>query len=151
MIRFEIVGIPPSANNAYFNLPKGGRALTKEGKKFKNETQTYLAQKYPEELRKFEKNKPYLVYMRFYFSDVQNATWGKPKGAESRYKRVDASNRAKLLEYVIKDVSGVDDSNTQVLILEKRQAKAGQQERTEVFIWNHENEESPFDVKLWEL
>lgn len=151
MIRFEIVGIPPSANNAYFNLPKGGRALTKEGKKFKNETQTYLAQRYPEELRKFEKNKPYLVYMRFYFSDVQNATWGKPKGAESRYKRVDASNRAKLLEDVIKDVSGVDDSNTQVLILEKRQAKAGQQERTEVFIWNLENEESPFDVKLWEL
>lgn len=151
MIKFEIVGIPPSANNAYFNLPKGGRALTKEGKKFKNETQTYLAQRYPAELRKFEKNKPYLVYMRFYFSDVQNATWGKPKGAESRYKRVDASNRAKLLEDVIKDVTGVDDSNTQVLILEKRQAKAGQQERTEVFIWNTENEESPFDGKLWEL
>ena len=118
--------------------------LSTEGKKYKNETKTFLAKTYQPELRQFIPNSPYLVYMRFHFSVLQNATWGKPKGSESRYKKTDASNRAKLLEDVLKDVSGVDDSNTMVIILEKKLAKT--EEQTEVFIWNLDTEESPFDV-----
>jgi Holliday junction resolvase RusA-like endonuclease len=144
MIHLKIPTLPPSSNHAYFNLPSGGRVLSTEGKKYKNETKTYLAKNYQPELRQFVPNSPYLVYMRFHLSALQNATWGKPKGAESRYKKIDASNRAKLLEDVLKDVSGVDDSNTMVIILEKKLAQG--EERTEVFIWNLDTEESPFDV-----
>ena len=146
MISLEVPGLPPSSNHAYFNLPRGGRVLSTEGKKFKNETKTYLAQKYQAELKKFVPNTPYLVYMRFHFSTLQNATWGKAKGAESRYKKTDASNRAKLLEDVLKDVSGVDDSNTMILILEKRLAR--DKEKTEIFVWDLDREESPFDAAL---
>jgi hypothetical protein len=149
MIHFTIPGLPPSSNHAWFNLPRGGRALTKEGKKFKNETKVYLAQVYMEELRKFKPDVPYLVFMRFRFDSLLNATWGKPKGAESRYKKLDVSNRAKLLEDVIKDVAGVDDSNTFTLILDKQSIYAETEvEHTEVFIWNIDTEESPFDAAL---
>lgn len=152
MIHFVIIGLPPSSNHAWFNLPRGGRAPTKELKKFKNETKTYLAQMYMEELRKFKPNAPYLVLMRFRFESLQNATWGKPKGAESRYKKLDVGNRAKLLEDVIKDVAGVDDSNTFTLILDKCvYASETEVEHTEVFIWNLDTEESPFDAALHSL
>lgn len=151
MIHFVIPGLPPSSNHAYFNLPRGGRALTAEGKKYKNETKVYLTQKYTKELLKFHNNSPYLVYLRFHLAQIENASWGKPKGAESRYKKIDASNRAKLLEDVLKDVSGVDDSNTLTLILEKRPLTGQLEERTEVFIWELEREESPFDAVIFEL
>ena len=150
MIRLVIPGLPPSANHAYFNLPRGGRTLSTAGKKYKNETKTYLAQMYHRDMKKFVPNAPYLVYMRFYFAVLQNGTWGKPKGAESRYKKTDASNRAKLLEDVIKDVTGVDDSNTMTLILEKRPTR-GTEEKTEVLIWTLEEEESPLDAVLYSL
>jgi Holliday junction resolvase RusA-like endonuclease len=146
LIRLVVPSIPPSSNNAYFNLPKGGRTLSASGKKYKNETKTYLASRYMSELKNFTSNEPYLVYIRMYFSELTNATYGKPKGAENRYKRLDVSNRVKLLEDVIKDVTGVDDSNTLVLVVEKRPTDG--EEKTEVFIWNTDREESPFDGTL---
>jgi hypothetical protein len=150
VIHLVIQGLPPSANNAYFNLRGGGRTLATAGKKFKNETKAYLTRKYVQEMRKFVPNEPYLVYVRFYFKTLQNGTWGKAKGAESRYKKTDASNRIKLLEDVLKDVTGVDDSNTMALVLEKR-LLVGPEEKTEVFIWNLDREESPFDAVLHSL
>ena len=149
MIKLVIAGIPPSSNNAYFNLPHGGRKLTAAGQKFKNETKTFLARRYVRELSTLKANSPHLVLIRFYFESLTNATYGKPKGAENRYKKVDASNRVKLLEDVIKDVTDVDNSHTMTLIIEKRVLGYGvTAERTEVFIWNTEQEESPFDAVL---
>jgi len=153
MIHFQIPGLPPSSNNAYFNLPRGGRSLTAAGKKFKNETKTFLAQRYMKALAELKPNQPYLVYIRLYFDGLTTTTYGKPKGAESRYKKVDASNRVKLLEDVLKDITNVDDSNTMTLIVTKRLVDRGPaaKERTEVFMWNTEQEESPFDEILLSL
>lgn len=150
MIVLKIEGVPPSSNHAYFNLPRGGRALSTAGKKYKNETKTYLASKYAFDLKHFVPNSPYVVYIRMYFNEFLNSTYGRPKGAESRYKKLDASNRVKLLEDVLKDVTGVDDSNTLTVVVEKRPAENGK-ERTEVFIWNTERETSPFDDTLRSL
>ena len=150
----ELEGLPLSVNNAYINITKGKgarrvtiRTLSKEGQKYKNETKTFLAQRYREGLAQFKNNEPYLVFFRFHMT-VENATWGKEKGAESRYKKTDATNRIKLLEDVIKDITGIDDSCNLTVVVQK---KASEKEKTEIFIWNTYREETPFDEALFGL
>lgn len=150
MIKLSFPGLPPSSNNVYFNLPGGGRALKANGKKFKNETQVYLARNFVKELRYFSKNSPYLVLLRLHFpqDDLLEPKWGKTPKA-SRYKKTDGTNRIKLVEDVLKDVAAVDDSCTMTFIVQKVVAK--QTALTELFVWNTELEESPFDAALYAL
>lgn len=150
MVKFVIPGMPPSVNHAWFNLPGGGRTLKKEGKKYVVETQTMLAQKYPSELLTFKKNEPYLVMFRVHLAEIENATWGAvKKAAENRYKKVDVTNRIKILEDVVSKITGIDDSCTLTFISQK--VKATGTEMIEVFIWNTFREESPFDEPLSRL
>jgi Holliday junction resolvase RusA-like endonuclease len=143
MIHLSVPWLPPSSNNAYFNLPRGGRALSKEGLGFKTKTTSHLVQHFRKELATLRVNEPYLVAVFLTFDELQNTTW--PKTAKSRYKRLDASNRVKLLEDALKDATGVDDSSTFTLLVTK---KVGAPERTDIFMWNLERENSPFDVIL---
>ena len=140
MIKLSLDGLPPSSNHAYFNLPKGGRALTREGKKYINETKTHFVQAFPRQMTFFKPNRPYLVAIRFYFKEVENAGWFKGK-ADSRYKKLDVGNRLKLLEDCLKDAAGTDDSQHFRIVLDKQQGK----ERTEIWVWDLEEEETPFD------
>lgn len=137
MIRMEIPFLPPSANHAYFNLPKGGRTLTKKGKKFKKEAAVHIIRHYSSELMMFQQNVPYGIAVRFFFPNLQNKTW--PESAASRYKRIDTSNRIKLLEDVLADVAAVDDSQHMVLMLGKSEAK---EEKTIVWAWDLLQEQS---------
>jgi hypothetical protein len=141
MIHLVLEGLPPSSNAAYFNLPKGGRVLTKAGKKYIAETKDHLARNYMKELTFFKKDAPYLVVFRFYLGRVQNAEWATGK-AESRYKRIDVTNRVKLLEDCLKEVAGIDDSQHMRVILDKQEGA----ERTEIWVWDMEEEETPFDA-----
>jgi len=147
MIRLELPFIPPSSNKAYFNLPTGGRGLATAGKKFKNETTAHLARTYPQELRFFQANMPYLVVIRFFFEDVETKGFSSGK-AKNRYKVFDGGNRTKLLEDVLKDVGGIDDPQTLTSIWEKKQ---GLPERTLLWAWNLEEEATPFDGALTSL
>lgn len=150
MVKFVIPGLPPSVNHAWFNLPKGGRTLKPAGKKYKAEVQTLLAQQYPKELMTFVKNEPYLMFWRVHLELIENATWGAAKkAAENRYKKVDVTNRIKILEDVIAEVTGIDDSATLTFAIQK--VKADGPEKIEVFIWNTYREESPFDEPLSRL
>ncbi len=152
MVKFDIPGMPPSINHAWFNLPRRGRSLKPAGKKYKNEVQTLLAQKYPKELMTFHKHEPYLVFFRIHLEAIENATWGAAKkAAENRYKKNDVTNRIKILEDVISEVTGVDDSATMTFIIQKVQAVPASNEKIEVFIWNTYREESPFDEPLSRL
>lgn len=146
MIYLHFQGLPPSSNNAYFNLPGGGRAPKAATKKFQNEVKTHLAQHFVQELRGFVPNNPYVVLLRLHFKseDIFNPKWQKTPKA-SRYKKTDGTNRIKIIEDVLKDVAGVDDSCTMSFIVQKRPAP---EERTELFIWNTDTEESPFDAVL---
>jgi Holliday junction resolvase RusA-like endonuclease len=139
-------GLPPSANHAYFNLPSGGRTLSSKGKKYITETKVELARQHPQAMRFFKKNVPYLLLFRFRLESLENKGWGKGK-VESRYKRIDVSNRVKLLEDVLKDAGGIDDSQNITIILDKQQC-VGLEETTEIFAWNLEEEASPFDEQL---
>lgn len=151
-------GLPPSANNAYVNLPHGGRRLSKEGEKYKNETLAFFARTYRKELLTFKKNTPYLVAMTFFFDALETKGWASGK-AESRYKKFDATNRPKLLEDVLKDAAGIDDSQNLDVYLRKRdvaqcpvQASGSTPahirlgEHVDIMIWDLEKEANPFDA-----
>jgi len=131
MIRMQIPWLPPSANHAYFNLPRGGRTLTTEGKKFKRETAAYLVQTYPTELQFFKPNVPYGVGIQFIFPELENKTW--PGKATTRYKKVDTSNRVKLLEDVLGEVANIDDSQHVTLLIGKT---GGESARTDIWVWD---------------
>ncbi len=151
MIHLQFPWLPPSVNNLYHDQPVhvGGagmikkviikRVLTDEGRRFKKETLAHLVKGFQPQLRCFKQNVPYVAYYRFMVTDLQNKTW--PKSAKTRYKKFDASNLVKVLEDVIVEASGIDDSNFLTVVSEKRK---GTREETHVWIWNSEEELSPF-------
>lgn len=137
MIYMQLPFIPPSINTAYFtvvtrvgkaNVPK--RVLTQEGKAFKAKTAGYLTQHYPTEMRIFKPDTPYAVGFLVYFDSVVNKTW--PESAETRYKKLDASNRVKLIEDALVVAAGVDDSQFIISMIGKGQGPA----RTDVLVWD---------------
>lgn len=138
MLHISLRMLPPSMNHAYTNNGFGGRTLAAGGRKFKNEVKVAIARSHTLELAKFEPNKPLVVLARFYFKTITNKGW--PTKAKSRYKRVDATNRVKLLEDCLAEVLGVDDSCNMAFIPDKC---VGFPERTEIFIWSIEEEECP--------
>jgi hypothetical protein len=142
VIYLSLPGIPPSSNHAYFNLPKGGRALTPAGKKYKNETTAYLAQTYRAKLMAFRPNVGFQIFFRFTVESIENKLW-KPGGKVNRYKKFDGGNLTKLLEDCLKDVGGIDDSQTLTSLWQK---KAGPVETTEVWAWDLALESDPFDL-----
>lgn len=140
MIKLHLDGIPPSVNNVY-TVVRGRKILTKDGRKYITETKTHLVEKFQKEMRFFKKDVPYLIVFRMYFEAVENAGWFTGKAA-SRYKQIDLSNRVKLLEDCLKDAAGIDDAQNLRVVLDKQQGK----ERTEIWVWDLENEETPFDA-----
>ena len=141
MIHLHLEGIPLSTNHAYDNMRGGGRRLSKAGEKYINETKDTLVRQFRKELMFLKPDTMYLVCFRFYFKEIENAGWFKGT-AKSRYKQIDVSNRVKLLEDCLKNVAGIDDSQNMRVILDKQLGK----ERTDIWIWNLEEEETPFDV-----
>lgn len=151
MIHLQFPWTPPSVNNLYHDQPVhvGGkgkfkkiiikRVLTDEGRRFKNETIAYLVRNFQPQLRFFKKNAPYVFYYRFVATELQNKTW--PKSADNRYKKFDASNLVKVLEDVVVEASGIDDSNYLTVVSEKRK---GPKAETHIWIWNIEEEGCPF-------
>lgn len=144
MIRLELPWLPPSSNKAYINRRGAGRMLGDVGRKFLTTTKAHLAQNYPSQLRFFEQNQPYYMFFRFIFEDLENKGFATGKAA-SRYKVFDGGNRTKLLEDALKDVGGIDDSQTLVSLWEKRQ---GMPERTILWAWHPGTESTPFDELL---
>jgi hypothetical protein len=140
----EIPWVPPSSNHAYMNNGFGGRSLAKEGRKFLLETKAHLSQNYRRELRLFKENKPYALVFRFYFNDIENKGFATGK-AKARYKVFDGGNRTKLLEDALKDVGGIDDSQTITSLWEKKQSAA---EHTDIYAWSIEEEGNPFNEFL---
>lgn len=144
MIRLHIPSLPPSVNHAYYNLPRGGRVLTKEGKRYKAETAAHLTQTYPSVLARIAPNQPYsIVYILTIPTLLNN---GYPDKAENKYKKLDASNRIKLLEDVLADVMGIDDSTSMNVLAAKQ---VGPHAATEIVIYGDEPDElDPITILL---
>lgn len=143
MIYLSIPGLPPTSNNAYGHRGRH-QFLKAEGRKYKNETTAYLAQKYRKELMIFKPNVGFMLCFRFWASDLYTKNY-KPGGKLNRYKKFDGANLLKLLEDCLASVGGIDDSQTITSIWQKKLAPTVEEEKTEIWAWNLEEENDPFD------
>jgi len=110
--------MPPTSNKIYRNIPGKGRALTKEAYAWRTRAVNTISKSGDLVLNKFSLSEQYGLYLVFKFSDIQNKGWEKGKSS-SKWKRIDLSNRIKLLEDAIKYATGIDDSSTFVLFCAK--------------------------------
>ncbi len=143
MIHIVLPGIPPSVNHAYFT--RGGkRILTKVGRAYIFEVRTSIVRDNPGALSFFKKNKPYVVYFRFYLPQLYNKGFSSGQ-TDTRYKVIDVSNRVKLLEDALMDAAGIDDSQHVAMLTHKC---LGEKEETHITIWSPEEEATPLDGLL---
>ena len=106
------IPLPPTVNKAYKNIGKGRRALTTEGKSFKRRLIDSVIPRFSvDPLAKdlIQDNVALDVSITLHLHNIENKGW--PKKCKTRYKRIDISNRIKLLEDALFDCFGVDDCN----------------------------------------
>jgi len=110
---------PPSVNKAYATTRSGRRLLTSEGKLYKQSIRDVIGQKYSAYTPELSGlgDKPLCLTVKLY-TRTENKGWSEGK-AKNRYKRVDVSNRVKLLEDALFEALGVDDSLVFRLVVEK--------------------------------
>ena len=106
MLQATLGLLPPSTNKLYINNRWGGRVLSAAAKKFSVAAKLALSKKWAFE-KALTPNEPYKLELEFYLKKVTNSGWPKTK---LRYKKQDVTNYIKLLEDVICEVSGIDDS-----------------------------------------
>lgn len=126
MITLTLKQLPPSLNEAYSTF-RGRRVLSAKGTAYKQETTLELQRAYPAEVCFFRQDIPYRVEVHLFFDTIFNKGW--PKTAETRYKRVDADNRLKLLLDALSNAVGVDDAQFLELEVHKGELPKGQVHR----------------------
>lgn len=114
--------MPPTSNNIYIKRPGGGRMLSSEARTWRTRSVKELTrQANLGFLKALDPNQMYFLVLHFYFERVINKGWnefytrGIKKGqrkAETKWKKIDTSNRVKLAEDTVKIVTGVDDCAT---------------------------------------
>lgn len=117
-----VLELPPTSNNIYFNQPGGGRSLTTEARSWKRRAIGEVVRQGKIGLQEaFDYERKYWLELHFFFEAVINKGWnefykrGPKKGqrkAQSKWKKMDLSNRVKLVEDAVKGATGVDDSCT---------------------------------------
>lgn len=151
MIHIMVPSVPLSVNHAYAKKRGGGRVLTKEGKRYKLETKTYIARNYPVELKAFKPDCQYVVLVEFTFRGRDTLLCkGWPETAKSRHKSFDATNRTKLFEDAFSDAVGVDDKDNFFVGVGKTWHR--DYASTSVWVWNRETEpQNPIDALIRQL
>lgn len=104
--------LPPTSNHIYVTNRWGRRFLSKEAKSFKNRFSTEVVPNYLHLISQLNPNSIYHVEWRFFFTDdkIVNKTFGAKSGAKMRYKKLDLTNRLKLIEDCLVEALAIDDS-----------------------------------------
>ena len=110
--------IPPTTNSAYVSIKGGRRKLSTVGKVFKQQVKDSVARLFDLPGLDGLTNKPLELEITLYMP-VINKGWSTGK-AKFRYKRVDVSNRVKLLEDALCEALSIDDAQIVGLTIEKR-------------------------------
>lgn len=92
--------------------------MTTKGKAVKHEITQLVVKHIASMPQVFSEEHKLKLTVDLYFSAVENSGWSKGK-AKNRYKRIDVSNRAKLLEDALFSGIGIDDSLIFELIMRK--------------------------------
>jgi Holliday junction resolvase RusA-like endonuclease len=134
-ITFTINGVPPSTNHLYFNLPTGGRALNKIGKKYAGDIKDLIGREYFEQMSEFKVDDKtmFKVSSIIYFKTLRNGPTAK-----GYYKQIDVDNRIKLLHDVVFKSIGVDDRNIFNISVMKKESN---DERVEITLEVIDNSE----------
>jgi len=103
----KITVLPPSVNKMYV-YTKWGPRPSSAMKKFKAKAMAELVKQVPFDSEPLDKNLPYRLSLEFYLPALINKGW--PGKAKTRYKRRDVSNLVKVVEDVLAQCLGVDDS-----------------------------------------
>jgi len=127
--------LPPTSNRLYFR----GTMLTAVAKRYGESFAMFMAQKHGADILEMDRESIYALHLRFFFKKLENAGWNDPKcppsrRPKSRYKKIDLSNRIKLLEDCVRDALDIDDSQTFAASQEKHQCEEGESERVEIII-----------------
>lgn len=122
------LAMPPTSNNIYTSSG-GKRIKTREARAWQNRAVRELMRQSKLGIQdEFDPNRMYWLDLHFFFEAVVNKGWderwqrGTKQGqrkAETKWKKIDLSNRIKLLEDTVRNAVGVDDSATFVLHLTK--------------------------------
>lgn len=115
--------LPPTSNKIYFK----GTMLTQQARDFAEKFSKFAAQNHLHEISEMNPDGVFALHLRFFLETI-NDSWNNPnvapsKRAKSRYKRLDLSNRIKLLEDCIRDALDIDDSQTFAASQEKHHFK----------------------------
>jgi Holliday junction resolvase RusA-like endonuclease len=118
--------LPPSSNKIYVNKRGGkGRFLSTFANQYKIKVKNHLGENYFTEINILKPETIYEISYIFLFKkeEIYNITYGKPKGAKTKYKKLDVSNRIKLLEDCLTEITGIDDSYFFTLSIKKKVSK----------------------------
>lgn len=139
MMYVHLPFFPLSVNEAYFT--KGNiRTLKSAGKKFQNEVKNYLGKHHPDFLAYLgKKDAEFEILFVLFFEpgSLYCKTWSK-ESKVARHKRIDASNRLKLLEDAIVEAAGYDDTQHFYAAIAKAEALEGYSPYVEVWAWREE-------------
>jgi len=124
VLAYHYLQPPPSTNKAYYNAPGGGRRKTKLAERWQARFSGSMAQARLFSVKKLQDMAAVgaIIHLQITLfllaEEVLNINWavryvrGKKKGqrkAQSRYKKMDVSNRVKLVEDAVADLIGIDD------------------------------------------
>lgn len=131
-IRIVYPELPPTSNLIYFR----GTMLTSKAREYAERFAHYVVKNHLHEISSLNPEGLYELTLHFYFnlltSSYNNPKVPVSKRAKSRYKKVDLSNRVKLLEDCVRDALNVDDSRTLEIHLTKFHDPVS--ERVEIYI-----------------
>lgn len=132
-VRYTV--IPPTSNKLYFR----GTQLTAVSRKYAEDFSKFMMQNHGADILEMDKGSIYALHLRFYFRTLVNVRWNDPKcppskRPKSRYKKIDLSNRIKLLEDCIRDALDIDDAQTFAASQEKHQARSEDPEHVDIII-----------------
>lgn len=133
MIYIQLPNLPPTENNAFFNLPKGGRKLTKAAEKYKADTVAHIVKHHATETGELKKDQAIGCFLCFGLPKFFTAGW--PSKAKHRFVRQDVLNLPKLLIDAIVEATSIDDSQLCFANTYKYQSESPE---TRIYIWNEE-------------
>ena len=120
IIRITNLPLPPSVNQVYATTRGGKRVMTQKGKTFKQQVRSRVGAECASRTDLVDLAAlPLSLKIEIFLDTVVNKGWSTGK-AKTRYKRVDTTNRQKLLEDAVSEALGIDDSQFFVVVASKK-------------------------------
>lgn len=108
--------LPPSSNKIYIRHPQGkGKILSGQARAFKIKAMKAVQDGGSLVSLTLRQNVPYELRLAIFFEAVENVK----STVGARYKKIDSSNRVKLIEDTVAEAVGLDDSHNFRLVIEK--------------------------------